>query len=85
MKINPFSKRRSLAVIAILALLLGMLPGSAFAAPMPDRLIVPVTGSALNVNVAVVNDGSEAQTDPHISGKWISYTDRWVDRIRFRI
>ncbi|HLO27844.1 MAG TPA: PKD domain-containing protein [Anaerolineales bacterium] len=84
MKINPFSKRRSLAVIGILTLLMGLFPGSVFAAPQLDQMVVPVPGPAVDVNVAVVNDSAGNQTDPHVSGDWVSYTDNSVYGVRFQ-
>jgi len=78
-------KRKSLAVLGILAMLLGLLPGSVFAqAPEPAQVIVPVQGPTLTVNVAVVNDGAGGQTDPHVSGDWVSYTDNSVYGVRFQ-
>ncbi|MDD1651078.1 MAG: PxKF domain-containing protein, partial [Methylococcaceae bacterium] len=62
-------------VLAI-AMLLGLLPGSVFAqTPEPTQVIVPVPGGPLTVNVVAVNDGAGRQTDPHVSGDWVSYTD----------
>jgi hypothetical protein len=50
--------RRLLAVIGILAMLLGLLPGSVFSAsPASAQVVVPVPGSELTRNVAVMNDG----------------------------
>jgi hypothetical protein len=85
MKISPFSKRRSLAVIGILTLLLNLLPGSAFAAaPASAQGVVPVPGGPLTVNVVTVNDDPGGQTDPHVSGDWVSYTDNSASGIRFQ-
>jgi hypothetical protein len=78
-------KRRLLAVIGILVMLLGLLPGSVFAqARESAQVIVPVPGGPLTVNVAVVNDSAGGQTDPHVSGDWASYTDNSVYGIRFQ-
>ena len=78
-------KIKFLAVIGILIMLMGLLPGPVFAAePVPAQVIEPVPGPALTVNVAVVNDGAGGQTDPHISGDWVSYTDSSVFGIRFQ-
>ena len=90
MKINRFSagrnmKRRWLAVIGILAMLVGLLPGSVFAADIvPAQVVEPVPGPALTVNVAVVNDGAGGQSDPHVSGDWVSYTNNSVYEIRYQ-
>jgi hypothetical protein len=89
MKIDHFAKeinmkRRLVAVTGILAMLIGPFPGSVFAAPMPAQVVVPVPGPALTVNVAVVNDGAGSQTDPHVSGEWVSYTDNSVFGVRFQ-
>ncbi len=85
MKINPFSKRRSLAVIAILTLLVSLFPGSVFAQVTESaQVIVPVPGGPLTVNIVTVNDGPDGQTDPHVSGDWVSYTDNSVYGIRFQ-
>jgi Tol biopolymer transport system component len=89
-KINRFSKernmkRRLLAVIGILALLLGLLPGSVFAAaPASAQVVVPIPGPALDVYQVTVNDGAGGQTDPHVSGDWVSYTDNSVYGVRFQ-
>ena len=78
-------KRKLLAVIAILTLLMDLSPGAVFAqATEPAQVIVPVPGGPLTVNVAVVNDGPGGQTDPHVSGDWVSYTDNSASGIRFQ-
>ena len=90
MKIYRFSmesnmKRKLLAVIGILVMLMGLLPGSVFAAELvPAQVVVPVPGPAVTVNVVAVNDGAGGQTEPHVSGDWVSYTDNAVDGIRFQ-
>jgi hypothetical protein len=90
MKINRFTKeknmkRRFLAVLGILVMLMGQLPGSVFAAePTPAQVVVPIPGPALTVNVVAVNDAAGGQTDPHVSGDWVSYTDNSVYGIRFQ-
>jgi hypothetical protein len=85
MKINLVSKRRSLAVIAILTLLMGLLPGSAFAqTPTTAQVVVPIPGTLPAVNEVVVNDSAGGQTDPHVSGDWVSYTDSSVYGVRFQ-
>ena len=45
---------------------------------------MPVPGGPLTVNVVTVNDGAGSQTDPHLSGDWVSYTDNSVYGIRFQ-
>jgi VCBS repeat-containing protein len=78
-------KRKLLPVAGILAMLLGLLPGSVFAqAPESAQVVVPVPGPALTVNVAVVNNGTGGQTDPHLSGDWVSYTDSSAYGVRFQ-
>ncbi len=90
MKINQFTKESNmkhklLAVIGILAILLGLLPGSAFAAtPMTAQVVVPIPGPDLDIYQVTVNDGPGGQTDPHVSGDWASYTDNSVYGIRFQ-
>jgi len=90
MKINRFPrendmKRRFLAAIGILAMLLGLLPGSVFAAATASaQVVVPVPGGPLTINVVTVNDGAGGQTDPHLSGDWVSYTDNSVFGVRFQ-
>lgn len=67
-----------------IALLVGLLPGSVFAAmPVSTQAVVPVPGPTLTVTVVVMNDGRD-QTDPHVSGDWVAYTDNSVYRIRFQ-
>jgi hypothetical protein len=74
-----------LAVLGILAMLMGLLPGAVFAqAPEPAQVIVPVPGPAPTVTVVTVNDGAGGQTDPHVSGDWVSYTDNSVYGVRFQ-
>ena len=58
-------KRRWLTVMAILAMLLGLLLGSVFAAPLAAQVVVPVPGPELTVNVAVVNDGAADELVPY--------------------
>jgi hypothetical protein len=64
-----------------LTLLLGVLLGAtgltvrAEALTLPDPIVL--TGP-----VIVVNDGPGGQTDPHISGPWVSYTDNSIYSIR---
>jgi hypothetical protein len=75
----------NLVRILVIALLLGLLPGSVFAAaPAPAQVVVPVIGPPPTVNIAAVNNGAGGQTDPHISGDWVSYTDNAVSSIRFQ-
>jgi hypothetical protein len=67
MKTNRFSvetniTRRWLTVMAILAMLLGLSPGSVFVAPLAAQVVVP--GPELTVNVAVVNDGAAGEPVP---------------------
>ena len=69
-------KCRLSAVIGILAMLVGLLPGSVFAAePMLAQTIVPIPGGPLTANVVAVNNGPGRQSDPHVSGDWVSFTD----------
>ena len=74
-----------LAHALVIALLVGLLPGSVFAAmPVSAQAVVPVPGPALTVTVVDINEGGH-QTDPHVSGDWVAYTDNSVYRIRFQI
>lgn len=72
MKINRSSresnmKHRWLAVIGILAMLLGLLPGSAFVAALAAAQVVePVPGPAPTVNVVAENDGVGVEPDPNV-------------------
>ncbi len=78
-------KRKFLAVIGILTVLMGLSPGSVLAeATAPAQVVVPIAGPALTMNIVVVNDGVGGQTDPHASGDWVSYTDATVYGIRFQ-
>jgi len=73
------------AVFGMLAMLIGLLlPGPVLAAPAAAQVVVPVPGPALDVTIVPVNDGPGGQTDPHISGDWVSYTDNSVFGIRFQ-
>ena len=49
-------KPRWFTVMVILAMLLGLLPGSVFPAPLAAQVVEPVSGPALTASVAVVND-----------------------------
>jgi len=62
------------SLLVVLALLFGLLPGSAFATE-PAQVVVPIPGPTPAVTVVTVNDGPGGQTDPHVSGDWVSYTD----------
>lgn len=85
MNINRNSKCRLLAVLAVLAMLLGPLPGSVFAqASESAQVVIPIPGPALDVYQVTVNDGAGGQTDPHLSGDWVSYTDNLANGIRFQ-
>jgi len=50
----------------------------------PPQVVVPESGPALDVNVVTVNDGIGGQTDPHLSGDWVTYTDNSVNGVRFQ-
>ncbi len=77
-------QRRFLAVVGMLAMLLGLLPGAAYAEPLPAQIIVSVMGTTPTIVQMAVNDGAGGQTDPHVSGDWVSYTDNSVYGIRFQ-
>ncbi len=76
-------KTRLLTVVSMLAMLLDLLPGAVYAAPLPAQVVVPVMGTTLTVVQLAVNDSPGSQTDPHASGDWVSYTDNSVYGIRF--
>jgi hypothetical protein len=60
-------KRKLLAVVGILAMLLGQLPGSVFAAASASAQVVgPVPGPEPTVNVAVLNDGQTVEPVPNV-------------------
>jgi hypothetical protein len=60
-------KRKWFAVIGILAMLLGQLPGSVFAAgPASAQVVLPAPGPELSVNVAVMNDGPTVEPVPNV-------------------
>jgi len=73
-----------LARILVIALLVGLLPGLVFAAmPVFAQAVVPVPGPALAVTVVGMNEGGD-QTDPHVSGDWVVYSDYLIYSIRFQ-
>jgi hypothetical protein len=85
MQRKELEMKTRLSVLVVFAVLMGLLTGSVLAqAPMPAQVIVPVPGPGLEVNVVTVNDGAGSQTDPHLSGDWVSYTDNSVYGIRFQ-
>lgn len=71
--------RKLFALPLALAVLLGATgqPVRADALPLPAPIVLagPVT---------VVNDGPSGQSDPHISGAWVSYTDNAVVSVRIQ-
>ena len=74
-----------LVYIMVIAMLIGLLPGSVFAAaPASVQVMAPVLGQDLDVYQVTVNDGAGGQTDPHLSSDWVSYTDNSVFGIRFQ-
>ncbi len=77
-------KTRLFTVVSMLAMLLGLLPSAAYAEPLPAQVIVPVMGTTPTVVQLAVNDSSGNQTDPHVSGDWVSYTDNSVYGVRFQ-
>jgi hypothetical protein len=77
-------KTKALTVFVLLAMLFGLLPGAVMAAPTAAQVVVPVPGPALNIDQMTVNDGPGGQTDPHISGDLVSYTDNSIYRIRLQ-
>jgi hypothetical protein len=72
------------AVFGIFAMLMGLLPDAAYAAPQATPVIVPVMDTTPTIVQVTVNDGPGSQTDPHVSGDWVSYTDNSVYGIRFQ-
>lgn len=81
MKINRFArgrnqKRSCLAVLGILAMLVGLFPDSVLAAPPAlAQEIVPEPGGPLTVTITPLNNGAGGQSDPRLSSHWASYTD----------
>ena len=62
-----------LAHLLVIALLVGLLQDSVFAAmPVSAQAVVPVPGPALTVTVVGMNEGGD-QTDSHVSGDWVGY------------
>ena len=73
-----------LAHVLVIALLVGLLPGSVFAAmPVSAQAVVPVPGPARTVTVVGMNEGGD-QTDPHGGGDWVAYSDYLIYSIRFQ-
>lgn len=70
---------KTLFIIGALLTLLILAPLTAQAEDM--TLPAPILVQA---NVAAVNDGPGGQTDPHISGDWVSYTDNSTFRINIQ-
>ena len=66
-----FRLGRSGAIVAAAALLAAV---SVLAAPMPARADTPPSGTVSGF-VTTVNNGPGDQTDPHVSGDLVSYTD----------
>ncbi len=77
-------KTRLLSVVSMLAILLGLLPGAVHAEAQPAQVVVPVMGTLPEVYQVTVNDSPSNQTDPHLSGDWVSYIDYAVSGIHFQ-
>jgi hypothetical protein len=77
-------KTKLLTILVMLAMLFGLLPGSVMAAPAAAQMVVPVMGTLPAITVVAVNDSPGNQTDPHISGDWVSYTDSSAYGVRFQ-
>ena len=55
-----------------------------FAGVSPVTATEGIVELAPTVNIVTVNDGAGGQTDPHVSGDWVVYTDNSVFGIRFQ-
>jgi len=75
----------NLVRILVIAMLLSLLPGPVYAAASASaQVVVPVIGLPPTVNIVAVSNGVGPQSDPHVSGDWVSYTDVSASGIRFQ-
>ena len=79
-----FHCRKMSAEVIFRSLVLLVLIVPMFASGSPVRAAEGNVVSAPTVNVVAVNDVAGGQTDPHVSGDWVSYTDNSVFGIRFQ-
>ena len=66
--------RRRATVTLVGAILLAGVPEAALG-------VSPVDGGAIQISPVVINDGVGDQYDPHVSGNYVSYTDRTTIRL----
>jgi beta propeller repeat protein len=74
MKTRPWAAGAAAALLAAMASLAGAAP--------PAR--ASAAAAALNGYLTTVNNGSGDQTDPHISGDWVTYTDNSTGNYQVR-